>query len=193
MTAAKTQSKKSEDDKPDIDQPGVDESTKDEANKETDVLAAVKAKADENWDQYLRVAAELENLRKRAERDVEAAHKFATEQFAADLLEVKDNLERGLSAVDEAVTVDRLKQGSELTLEVLSKVFGRFAIKEINPAEGETFDPTWHEAVVMQPSDEQPPNTVLSVMQKGYRLHDRLLRPARVMVAQAIPEDGKNQ
>lgn len=153
-----------------------------------DPLVELQAKADENWDKYLRAAAELENVRKRAARDVENAHKFALERFAADLLTVCDSLEMALAA-DEA-SADSLKAGSEATMKQLTSVLQRFGVEELNP-EGEPFDPAVHEAMTMQPSDEQEPGSVLTVFQKGYALNGRLLRPARVVVAAEPPESAE--
>ena len=149
---------------------------------------AEKARADENWERYLRAAAELENVRKRAERDVENARKFAIERFATELLAVKDSLEMGLAAAEEATDVESLREGSRTTLKQLSAALERFGVAEVDP-EGEPFDPHLHEAMTTQPSDQAEPDTVLTVYQKGYTLNGRLLRPARVVVA-AAPDRG---
>ena len=146
-------------------------------------LEAMEAKAKEHWDQFLRAQAELENLRRRAERDLENAHKYALERFAGELLPVKDSLEMGLDAASGA-EAEKIREGMELTLRMLTQVLEKFGIQEINPA-GERFDPERHQAMTAQPTDECPPNMVLSVMQKGYLLNDRLLRPAMVMVSKA--------
>jgi molecular chaperone GrpE len=151
-----------------------------------EALAAAEQQAEAHWNRYLRAAAELENLRKRAERDLEHAHKFALERFALELLPVKDSLEMGLAAVPEANTdeaVTKLREGKEMTLKLLAQVFERFGIAKIDPRRGERFDPDVHEAMAMQESAECEPNTVLTAIQKGYLLNGRLLRPARVMVA----------
>ena len=145
-----------------------------------DPLAELQAKADENWDRYLRAAAETENVRKRATRDVENAHKFALESFGRDLLAVKDSLEMGIQAAEQA-DVETLLAGKEATLKLLATTLERFGIEELDP-EGEPFDPEFHEAMTMQPSDELEPGSVLSVIQKGYSLNGRLLRPAMVVV-----------
>ena len=149
-------------------------------------LAELKAKADENWDRYLRSAAEVENVRKRAVRDVEHARKYALESFSRELLEVRDSLELGLTAAD-AADVESIVAGSQATLKLLSTTFGRFGVVEVDP-EGEPFDPEFHEAMTMQPSADVEPGSVLTVIQKGYTLNGRLLRPARVIVA-AEPVD----
>lgn len=150
-------------------------------------LEAEKARADENWDRYLRTAAELENFRKRAARDLENARKFAIERFATELLAVKDSLELGLAAAEESADVESLIEGTRSTLKQLAATLERFGVAEVNP-EGEPFDPTLHEAMTTQPSAGVEPDTVLTVYQKGYTLNGRLLRAARVVVAVAPPE-----
>ena len=150
-------------------------------------LESLQAKADENWDRYVRAMAEADNIRKRATRDIAHAHKFALENFSKDLLAVKDSLEMGLAAADTD-DVESLLAGSEATLKLLAGSLERFGISEIDP-EGEPFDPERHEAMTMQPSAEVEPGSVLTVIQKGYALNGRLLRPARVIVAYE-PADG---
>jgi molecular chaperone GrpE len=140
-----------------------------------------KALADENWDKYLRAVAELDNVRKRSQRDVDNARKFALERFCGELLAVRDSLELGLSAADQA-DVNALREGSEATLKLLESTMVQFGIVEIDP-HGEPFDPELHEAMTMQPSTDMEPGSVLTVFQKGYMLNGRLLRPARVVVA----------
>ncbi len=147
-------------------------------------LAAEKARADENWDRYLRTAAEIENVRKRAERDLENARKFAIERFATELLAVRDSLELGLAAAEESAAPESLLEGTRTTLKQLTGVMERFGMAEVDP-EGEPFDPELHEAMTTQPSADVEPGTVLVVYQKGYTLNGRLLRPARVVVAAA--------
>jgi molecular chaperone GrpE len=144
-------------------------------------MEELQAKADENWDRYLRAAAETENVRKRAARDVEHARKYALENFGRELLAVKDSLEMGLEAAESADAAS-LRTGSEATLKLLATTLERFGISEIDP-EGEPFDPEMHEAMTMQPSADVEPGSVLTVVQKGYSLNGRLLRPARVVVA----------
>jgi molecular chaperone GrpE len=148
-------------------------------------VARLQALADENWDRYVRAAAELENVRKRAARDMENARRFALERFATELLAVMDSLEMGLQAANGASAADIL-QGNQATLRQFAATLERFGVQEVDP-KGEPFDPDLHEAMTMQPSDEVEPNTVLTVFQKGYTLNGRLLRPARVVVA-ASPE-----
>ena len=159
-----------------------------EAEIEEDPMAVLQAKADENWNSYLRAAAELENVRKRAARDVEIARKFALERFGAQLLDVRDSLELGLQAGDKA-DAGQLRAGSEATLKLLTTTMERFGVVELDP-QGEPFDPELHEAMTMQPSAEVEPGSVLTVVQKGYTLNGRLLRPARVIVAQDPQESA---
>lgn len=147
--------------------------------------AALRAQVEENWDKYVRAVAELDNVRKRAARDVDNARKFALERFATDLLAVRDSFEMGLAAADKA-DAGSLLEGSRATLKQLASTMERFGVTEIDP-QGEPFDPTLHEAMMTQPSAEVEPGTVLNVYQKGYLLNGRLLRPARVVVA-ALPE-----
>lgn len=142
-------------------------------------LAAAEARALESKDLYLRALAELENVRKRAARDVEQAHKFAVDRFANDLIQVKDSLELGLASDG---SVESLKAGMEATLKLLGKAFENAGVSEIVPA-GEPFNPELHEAMATQPSSEAAPDCVLQIIQKGYQLNGRLLRPARVIVA----------
>ena len=151
-----------------------------EAAEPADALAAAQAKADENWDSYVRALAEVDNVRKRASRDVENAHKFALERFGKELLAVKDTLEMGLAV--EGASIESLLEGSNATLKLLSGTLERFGIVEVDPA-GEPFDPELHEAISMQPTDNVEPGSVVIVVQKGYTLNGRLLRPAMVVVA----------
>ncbi|MFO1422414.1 MAG: nucleotide exchange factor GrpE [Candidatus Competibacteraceae bacterium] len=144
------------------------------------------AKADEHWKLYLGAHAEMENLRKRTEREVQNAHKFALERFFGELLPVRDSLEMGLAAANGEVDVAKLREGIELTLKQLAAAMEKFGAREINPL-GVRFDPSQHEAMAMAPTDQAEPNTVVQVVQKGYLLNDRLIRPAKVLVAQAIP------
>lgn len=137
-------------------------------------------------DDLLRVQAEMQNLRRRSEQDVEKAHKYGQEKFAAELLTVVDNLERALEATKDSDNeqVRAIYDGVELTLKSFVDLFGKFNILAIDPL-GEPFDPLRHQAVTMQENGEVEPNSVIAVMQKGYSLHDRVLRPAMVMVAKA--------
>ena len=157
------------------------------------LLEDARSKADEHWNQVLRLQAEMDNLRKRAARDLESAHKFALDRFVADLLPVKDSLELGLAAVQESTEPSSLKlrEGTELTLKMLGQVLEKFGVREINP-QGEPFNPDFHQAMTLQPSSQVAPNTVMNVFQKGYVLNDRLVRPAMVVVsaADASPAGG---
>lgn len=155
-----------------------------------DEVAALRAQIDDNWDKYLRTAAELENVRKRAARDVENARKYALERFCTELLEVRDSLEMGLAAADDA-DERSLREGTEATFKQLTATMERFGVVEVDP-EGEPFDPEHHEAMTMQPSTEVEPGSVLTVIQKGYLLNGRLLRPARVIVAAEPPAAEKD-
>ena len=145
-------------------------------------LNTAKSKAEENWDLLLRTKAEMENLRRRTQKDLENAHKFGIEKFVTELLPVMDSMELGL-AVEEA-SAENLKEGMTLTINMVSQMFEKFNIKMIDPM-NEKFDPEFHQAMAAQPTDEVEPNTVIAVMQKGYVLNERLVRPAMVMVSKA--------
>jgi molecular chaperone GrpE len=144
-------------------------------------LRTAELKAAEHHDAWLRAKADAENIRRRAQEDVARAHKFGVEKLATDLLPVKDSLEAALAT--ENNTVESLRSGVELTLRQLEAVFERQSLKEIDPV-GQKFDPHQHQAISMLPSDREP-NTVINVLQKGYLLHDRVVRPALVTVAKA--------
>ena len=146
-----------------------------------EMLQQAERKSQEHYDAWMYAKAESENIRRRAQEDVSKARKLAVEHFSNEMLMVKDSLEAGLAV--ETATVESFKSGMELTLKQLATVFTKFSINEINPL-GEKFDAHWHQAISMVDS-EQEANTVVSVMQKGYQLHDRVLRPALVMVAKA--------
>jgi molecular chaperone GrpE len=144
-------------------------------------LASAEAKANEMQDAYLRAKAEGENIRRRAQEDIAKAHKFAIESFAESMVPVKDSLEMALKV--ETPSIESLKEGVEMTLKQLSAAFEKNRLLEIMPAAGDKLDPMKHQAVSMVPA-EQEPNTVVAVLQKGYMIADRLLRPAIVTVAQ---------
>ena len=146
-------------------------------------LAEAEARATEDREQLLRAVAELDNVRKRAARDVEQAQRYALERFAQELLGVIDSLEMAASASATADAAS-LAAGQEATLRLLLSTFAKFSINPIDPA-GEPFDPERHEAMAMQPSATAEPDSVLQVVQRGYELNGRLLRPARVIVARA--------
>ncbi len=146
-----------------------------------ELLRQIELKAAEHHDAWLRAKAETENLRRRAQEDVAKAHKYAAEKFAAEMLPVKDSLEAALLTAND--TVDNLRNGVGLTLKQLSAAFEKFGLAEINPA-GDKFDPHQHQAINTQ-EDEGEPNRVLTVLQKGYSLNDRVIRPALVIVSKA--------
>ncbi|MCC5859264.1 MAG: nucleotide exchange factor GrpE [Ectothiorhodospiraceae bacterium] len=156
-------------------------------------LETTRAKAEENWNEFLRARAELENMRRRMERDVAQARRYGVEKLATELLSVRDSLEMGLSAAREAnADVAKLTEGTELTLKMLNQAMDKFDIREVDPL-GEKFNPDEHEAMAMQPSAEHAPNTVIHVVQKGYRLSDRLLRPAMVVVSRQSEGDQSGE
>ncbi len=146
-------------------------------------LAAAEERARNHWDQYLRAVAELDNFRKRAQRDVEAAHRFGIEKLVQELIPVKDSLDL---AVENASKADAavLAEGQAATQRLLAKALEKIGVTEIDPL-GAPFDANLHEAMAAQPSETAEPNSVIAVVQRGYSLHGRLLRPARVIVAQA--------
>ena len=147
------------------------------------VLAEARRAAQDNLDRALRAQAELENVRRRAERDLQNAHKFALERFVSELLPVKDSLELGLSAsTEKGASVESIAEGVELTLRMLEQAMEKFGITVVDPA-GEPFNPEFHQAMTMQQSDTAESGTVLTVVQKGYLLNERLVRPAMVIVA----------
>jgi molecular chaperone GrpE len=151
-------------------------------------LAAAEERATENRNSYLRAVAELENFRKRSEREIDNARKYAIERFAQELVTVGDALEAGINA-GAANPGPALLEGAQATLRQLHRAFDKAGIKIIDPA-GQPFDPEWHEAMVAQDNRDHPANTVLTVIQKGYSLNGRLLRPARVIVSKAPGGDG---
>jgi molecular chaperone GrpE len=164
----------------------------DEGLEHTDLTALLedaRGKADAHWDQVVRTQAEMDNLRKRSERDLANAHKFALERFASELLPVKDSLELGLAAFTaENADPEKLKEGVALTLQMLTTALDKAAINEVNPQD-ERFDPDFHQAMSLQERADVEPNTVVTVVQKGYTLNGRLIRPAMVIVSKA-PEAG---
>ncbi|CAM4071515.1 MAG: nucleotide exchange factor GrpE [Comamonas sp.] len=145
-------------------------------------LEELKAKSSELADQYLRAKAEAENVRRRADDDVSKARKFGIESFAESLLPVCDSLDAALGI--QNATPEQLREGADATLRQLTQALERNKVIAINPAAGEKFDPHYHQAISMVPA-EQPANTVVSVLQKGYMIADRILRPALVTVAQS--------
>lgn len=151
----------------------------------TRLLEDARSKADEHWDQLTRAKAELENMRKRNQRDLENAHKFAVEKFSQDMLQVWDSLELGhLAAQDQKSDVAKLREGTELTLKLLVNVMQKNGIEQIDPQD-EPFNPEFHQAMSIQERDDVKPNIVVAVVQKGYTLNGRLMRPAMVIVSKA--------
>jgi molecular chaperone GrpE len=148
-------------------------------------LAAAEERAKSHWEQYLRALADVDNVRKRSAKDLESTRQFAVEKFAQDLIGVKDSLELAVANSTGAnaakADVSSLVEGQNATLRLLAKAFEKAQIEEIDP-QGAAFNPEWHEAMMTQPSEAEP-GTVLSVIQKGYQLNGRLLRPARVVVS----------
>ena len=147
-------------------------------------LAAAIEEAQRARDDLLRVQAEMQNLRRRTEQDIEKAHKYGQEKFSMELLAVMDNLERSLEAASnsEDETIKAICEGVNLTLKGLTDTFAKFNIEQVDPL-GEPFDPQLHQAMSIQENAEAEPNTVIAVMQKGYTLHGRVMRPAMVMVS----------
>jgi molecular chaperone GrpE len=146
-------------------------------------LADVEERARSNWEQYLRAVADLENVRKRAQRDIESANRYGLEKFAAELLPVRDSLELAVQNAGKA-DAKSLAEGQDATLRLLSKALEKIGVTAINPL-GEPFDPARHEAMLAQESTTAEPNSVLQVIQPGYEINGRLLRPARVIVSKA--------
>lgn len=142
-------------------------------------------------DQALRVQAEAQNVRRRAEGDVEKAHKFGQEKFAQEVLTVLDNLERALAAAPEDEATKAIREGVEMTYQGLVNSLVKFKVEIVDP-QGDAFNPELHQAMSMVENAEVAPNTVIAVMQKGYTLHGRLLRPAMVMVSKGSPKIDEN-
>jgi len=161
-----------------LEEIGLDDTDADKAE-----ISKLQEQANQDREQILRLRAELDNLHKRNRRELENAHKFAMERFINELLPVVDSLEMGLDAADgEDVQVEQLREGNELTLMMCVSVLEKFGVTMIDPL-GEPFDPKLHEAMATQPAENTDPNIVLTVVQKGYELNGRLVRPARVIVS----------
>ena len=152
-------------------------------------LDKANAKADENWEKVLLAKAEVDNIRRRTQKDVENAHRFGVEKFAKDLLAVVDSFEMGLAAEGDVAAI---KEGMELTYKQLMSALEKAKLEQLNPT-GESFDPEQHQAMTMVPSEEHPHNTVMEVFQKGYSLQGRLLRPAMVVVSQSNTPEQTNK
>ena len=163
--------------------PGAEDKAPESGGAAADV-EALRAAAEENWNKYLRAAAELDNLRKRNARDLDHARKFGVDRLVGAILPVRDSLESSLTVLSagSAPGVERILEGERATMRLLDQALEGAGVREIDP-HGEPFDPAKHEALTVQPSATAEPGTVLEVVQKGYELNDRLLRPARVIVA----------
>ena len=158
------------------------------------VLERLKQELEESRDLYLKAKAELENQRKRSARELQNAHKYAIDRFATDLLDVMESLDQACQ-IERSETsseeIEAVRNGIELTQKQLVSVFQRFSIVEICPEPGEKFDPNSHQAMTMQQTGDVAPNHVVTTIRKGYWIHDRLLRPAMVIVAQELAEKSK--
>jgi len=154
-------------------------------------LEAKEQESKENYDRMLRVSAEFENYKKRTSRELEEFRKFANQSLIKELLSVVDNLELAMNSTNGHQTIDQgLLQGLEMTHKEILKVFEKFNVKPIE-AKGQVFDPTFHEAVMQEETDEVDPNTVVNELQKGYLIHNRLLRPSMVVVARSRANKDK--
>ncbi|MFI4954292.1 MAG: nucleotide exchange factor GrpE [Gammaproteobacteria bacterium] len=150
-------------------------------------LLSAEKKVKENQETAMRFRADVENVRRQADRDIANAHKYGIEKFASGLLPILDSLENGIATIEKDQTqndpkYNSLCEGMQMTYKLFTDMLLKFNVAVIDPL-GDKFDPHWHEAIAMQPSAEVDPGTVLIVVQKGYRLHDRVMRPARVIVA----------
>jgi len=174
-----------------VDEQKTEEVSLEELQKQ---LKQAQKKAEQNWDKAVRSQAEMENLKRRTQKDLENAHKYGLEKFAKELLSVIDSLELGIQAsTSDLPEVVALKEGSELTIKQFETVFAKFNIEALEPI-GQAFNPELHQAMTMQPSADVEPNTVINVFQKGYILNGRLIRPAMVVVSQAAkPVDDSDK
>lgn len=145
-------------------------------------LNEAETKANDNWDKFLRSQAELENVRRRFDRDITSAHKYGNEKLILELLPIIDGIERGLALAWQQDEAKKIHEGMAMTLNMLLKALEKFGVKQIDPMDKQ-FDPTWHQAISTKEDPNAKPNTILEVLQKGYILNDRLLRPALVVVA----------
>lgn len=171
----------------DVNEEVIDELAALEAEELIVRIKQVQSKADENWDIALRTKAEMENVRRRTEKEVSNARKYGIEKMIGEILPVKDSMELGLKAAvemdieDEAV--HKIREGMELTLKMMNDALSKIGITEIAPEEGDAFSAEYHQAMSMQEIPGKKSNTIVAVMQKGYLLNERLVRPAMVMVA----------
>ncbi|MDC9725470.1 MAG: nucleotide exchange factor GrpE [Gammaproteobacteria bacterium] len=149
------------------------------------LLEDARNKADEHWNELLRARADMENLRRRQSRDLENAHKRALDKFVGELLPIYDSMELGLNASNgEEASLETVREGLEMTMKMFLSSINKFGLEQVNPEEGETFDPELHQAMAMQPVEGVEANKVLNVAQKGFQFNGRLLRPAMVLVSQ---------
>lgn len=149
------------------------------------LLAQTRQESTQHYDNLLRLQADMDNLRRRTEREIDQAKKFAVERIINDLIPVLDSMEMGLQASAQAANdQDTIRQGLEMTLKMFQDVMGRFHVESLDPT-GQKFNPQEHEAMTMQPSADHEPNTVILTIQKGYKLHGRVVRPARVIISAA--------
>ncbi|MEK9744341.1 MAG: nucleotide exchange factor GrpE [Gammaproteobacteria bacterium] len=169
----------------------AENSLEDALASEPDELETLRAENESLRDEFLRAKAEAENARKRAQTEITNARRFAVEGFAGELLNVRDSLDlaRAVDLNEGDSVVERVVEGLELTLRQLDSVFERFSVYEISPEVGDKLDPDAHQAMSLIETAEVPANHIFQVVQKGYRLNERLLRPARVLVAKAPTED----
>lgn len=156
-------------------------------------LEAAQSQVAENFDKFVRARADMDNARRRSETDIANAHKYAIERFASELLPVRDSLELARTVdinQENKTALEKMHEGLDLTLKMMDDAFRKFGLAIVDP-KGEKFDPSKHHAISVVESTEVPPNHVVNVMQKGYLLHDRVLRPAMVVVAKA-PAPAEN-
>ena len=161
---------------------GEDNDSTEDETVESSKIAALEDRNKELEDALLRAKAELDNVRKRAAKDVQSAHKFGTEKFVKEILPLKDSLELGVASAEEGTEISAVKEGFDLTLKMFSDTLGRLEVKELDPID-ESFDPEKHQAMTMEYVEGKPPGVVVKVFQKGYLLHERLVRPALVVVS----------
>jgi molecular chaperone GrpE len=157
-----------------------------EINKDSAALLEdARNKADEHWNELLRARADMENMRRRQARDLENAHKHALDKFVAELLPIYDSMELGLNAANgEDASLEAVRDGLDMTMKMFLSSIAKFGLEQVDPTEGDTFDPELHQAMAMQPIEGIESNKVLTVAQKGFQFNGRLLRPAMVMVSQ---------
>jgi len=149
------------------------------------LLEDARNKADEHWNELLRARADMENLRRRQSRDLENAHKRALDKFVGELLPIYDSMEFGLNASNgEEASLETVREGLEMTMKMFLSSIIKFGLEQVNPEEGDAFDPELHQAMAMQPVEGVDANKVLNVAQKGFQFNGRLLRPAMVLVSQ---------